>query len=120
MGFGHRVYRVMDPRAKILKGMSRSLGGRHGNTKWFEISEIIEDTVIREKNIFPNVDFYSASFYHELGIATDLFPAIFAMSRMSGWTAHVLEQKADNRLIRPRAEYIGPRDAAYVPLEDRS
>ena len=120
MGFGHRVYRVMDPRAKILKGMSRNLGERTGNTKWFEISEIVEDTVIREKNIFPNVDFYSASFYHELGIATDLFPAIFAMSRMSGWTAHVLEQQADNRLIRPRAEYTGPRDATYVPLEDRS
>lgn len=119
MGFGHRVYRVMDPRAKILKGMSRNLGERHGNTKWFEISEIVEDAVIREKNIFPNVDFYSASFYHELGIATDLFPAIFAMSRMSGWTAHVLEQQADNRLIRPRAEYTGPRAAAYVPLEDR-
>jgi citrate synthase len=120
MGFGHRVYRVMDPRAKILKGMSRDLGERHGNTKWFEISEIIEDTVAREKNLYPNVDFYSASFYHELGIATDLFPAIFAMSRMSGWTAHVLEQQADNRLIRPRAEYVGPRNAAYVPLEDRS
>ncbi len=120
MGFGHRVYRVMDPRAKILKGMARNLGERHGNTKWFEISEIVEDVVIREKNIFPNVDFYSASFYHELGIATDLFPAIFAMSRMSGWTAHVLEQQADNRLIRPRAEYTGPRDATYIPLEDRS
>jgi citrate synthase len=120
MGFGHRVYRIMDPRAKILKGMSRNLGERHGNTKWFEISEIVEDIVVREKNIFPNVDFYSASFYHELGIATDLFPAIFAMSRMSGWTAHVLEQQADNRLIRPRAEYTGPRDATYVPLEDRS
>ena len=120
MGFGHRVYRVMDPRAKILKGMARNLGERHGDTKWFDISEIIEDTVIREKNIFPNVDFYSASFYHELGIATDLFPAIFAMSRMSGWTAHVLEQQADNRLIRPRAEYTGPRDVSYRPLEDRS
>ena len=119
MGFGHRVYRVMDPRAKILKGMARNLGERHGNTKWFEISEIVEDIVIREKNIFPNVDFYSASFYRELGIATDLFPAIFAMSRMSGWTAHVLEQQADNRLIRPRAEYTGPRDAAYIPLEER-
>lgn len=120
MGFGHRVYRVMDPRAKVLKGMSRNLGGRHGNTKWFEISEIVEDVVIREKNIFPNVDFYSASFYHELGIATDLFPAIFAMSRMAGWTAHVLEQQADNRLIRPRAEYTGPRNVPYVPLENRS
>lgn len=120
MGFGHRVYRVMDPRAKILKGMSRNLGERHGNTKWFEISEVVEDVVIREKNIFPNVDFYSASFYHELGISTSLFPAIFAMSRMSGWTAHVLEQQADNRLIRPRAEYTGPRDVSYTPLEDRS
>lgn len=120
MGFGHRVYRVIDPRAKILKGMSRNLGERHGNTKWFEISKIVEDFVIREKNIFPNVDFYSASFYHELGIATDLFPAIFAMSRMSGWTAHVLEQQADNRLIRPRAEYTGPRDVSYTPLKDRS
>ena len=119
MGFGHRVYKVMDPRAKILKVMSRNLGERHGNTKWFEISEIIEDTVIREKNIFPNVDFYSASFYHELGIATDLFPAVFAMSRMAGWTAHVLEQQADNRLIRPRAEYTGPRNVSYLPLEDR-
>lgn len=120
MGFGHRVYRVMDPRAKILKGMSRNLGERTGDTKWFDISEIVEDVVIREKNIFPNVDFYSASFYHGLGIATDLFPAIFAMSRMSGWTAHVLEQQADNRLIRPRAEYVGPREVPYVPLEERS
>lgn len=119
MGFGHRVYRVMDPRAKILKRMARDLGEHTGDTKWYEISERVEDVVIREKNIFPNVDFYSASFYRALGISTDLFPAVFAMSRMAGWTAHVLEQKADNRLIRPRAEYTGPRGVEYVSLESR-
>jgi citrate synthase len=80
----------------------------------------MEETVAREKGIYPNVDFYSASFYHALGIPTGLFPAVFAMSRMTGWTAHVLEQKADNRLIRPRAEYTGPRDTAYVPIDERS
>lgn len=119
MGFGHRVYKVMDPRAKVLKNMSRALGERHGNTKWYEISEAVEEVMREEKGLYPNVDFYSASFYYELGIPVDLFPCVFAMSRMTGWTAHVLEQQADNRLIRPRAEYVGPRDVPYVPVEER-
>jgi citrate synthase len=119
MGFGHRVYKVMDPRAKVLKSMSHALGERHGNTRWYEISAAVEEVMREEKDLYPNVDFYSASFYHELGIPTDLFPAVFAMSRMTGWTAHVLEQQADNRLIRPRAEYVGERNARYVPVEQR-
>lgn len=120
MGFGHRVYKVMDPRATILKAMSKALGERHGNTKWFEISERIEKSLLQEKGLYPNVDFYSASFYHELGVPVDLFTCIFAMSRMAGWTAHVLEQQADNRLIRPRAEYMGPRNVEYLPLTNRN
>jgi citrate synthase len=107
-GFGHRVYRTEDPRATHLRQMSRELGQRARQPVWFEMSQRIEALVKAEKNLNPNVDFYSASTYHSLGIATDLFTPIFAVSRISGWTAHVLEQYANNRLIRPRAEYVGP------------
>jgi citrate synthase len=119
-GFGHRVYRTEDPRATHLRRMSKELGSRSGNTKWFDMSERIEGVVTGEKKLYPNVDFYSASTYYTLGIPIDLFTPIFAVSRISGWTAHVLEQYAHNRLIRPRAEYIGPvYPQSWVPLEQR-
>jgi len=119
-GFGHRVYHTEDPRATHLRQMSRDLGQRTGEPIWFEMSERIEAFVKSEKKLNANVDFYSASTYHSLGIDTDLFTPIFAVSRISGWTAHVLEQYANNRLIRPRAEYIGPEyPQRYVPVESR-
>ncbi len=119
-GFGHRVYRTEDPRATHLRQMSRELGQKFGNTRWYEISERIEAVVKAEKGLYPNVDFYSASTYYMMGIAIDLFTPIFAVSRMSGWTAHVLEQYANNRLIRPRAEYTGPPfPQPWMPLEQR-
>jgi 2-methylcitrate synthase len=119
MGFGHRVYRTVDPRATHLVEMSRKLGERTGETKWYEMSRKMEEVVTREKHLNANVDFYSASTYYALGIPTDLFTPIFACSRISGWTAHVLEQFRNNRLIRPRAEYVGPRGLKYVPIEER-
>jgi citrate synthase len=119
MGFGHRVYRTEDPRATHLREMSRQLGERIGESKWYEMSARMEEVVKREKGLNANVDFYSASTYYALGIPTDLFTPIFACSRISGWTAHVLEQYASNRLIRPRAEYVGPRDLRYVPIDER-
>jgi citrate synthase len=108
-GFGHRVYRTEDPRATHLRRMSKDLGERAGNTRWFEMSQRIEKLVTGEKKLYPNVDFYSASTYYTLGIPIDLFTPIFAVSRVSGWTAHCLEQYANNRLIRPRTDYIGPQ-----------
>ena len=107
-GFGHRVYHTEDPRATHLRRMSKELGQRAGNLRWFEMSQRIETLVKAEKKLNPNVDFYSASTYYMLGIPIDLFTPIFAVSRVSGWTAHVLEQYTNNRLIRPRAEYTGP------------
>ena len=119
-GFGHRVYRTEDPRATHLRQMSRDLGRQAGNTRWFEISQRIEAVMKVEKQIDANVDFYSASTYHTLGIAVDLFTPIFVVSRVAGWTAHVLEQYANNRLIRPRAEYIGPEyPQTFAPLDAR-
>jgi citrate synthase len=119
-GFGHRVYTTEDPRATHLRRMSKELGQKAGNTKWYEMSERIEALVKAEKKLFPNVDFYSASTYYTMGIAIDLYTPIFAVSRISGWTAHVLEQLANNRLIRPRAEYTGPTyPQSWVPLEQR-
>jgi citrate synthase len=119
-GFGHRVYHTEDPRATHLRQMSKDLGQRTGETIWYEMSQRIEALVRAEKKLYPNVDFYSASTYHALGIATDLFTPIFAVSRISGWTAHVLEQYANNRLIRPRADYVGPEyPQRYLPVESR-
>jgi citrate synthase len=119
-GFGHRVYHTEDPRATHLRQMSRELGQRAGQPVWYEMSQRIEALVKSEKKLNANVDFYSASTYYALGIPIDLFTPIFAVSRISGWTAHVLEQYANNRLIRPRAEYIGPEyPQRYVPLEAR-
>jgi len=119
MGFGHAVYKTMDPRAVVLKRLSKETGERHGDTSWYEISEAIERTVSEQKGLFPNVDFYAASVYHTLGIPTDLMTPIFALARMAGWTAHVREQYADNRVIRPGSEYIGPRAQSWVPIDER-
>ncbi len=119
-GFGHRVYTTEDPRATHLRQMSRDLGYSSGQTKWFDYSRRIEQFINTEKKLNANVDFYSASTYHTLGIDLDLFTPIFAVSRVAGWTAHVMEQLADNRLIRPRAEYIGPAyPNRYTPIEER-
>ncbi len=119
-GFGHRVYHTEDPRATHLRRMSKELGERAGNTRWYEMSQKIEALVKGEKKLNPNVDFYSASTYYTLGIPIDLFTPIFAVSRVSGWTAHVLEQLANNRLIRPRADYVGPSyPQTFVPLDRR-
>ena len=119
-GFGHRVYRTEDPRATHLRTMSRDLGATSGIPKWYEMSRQIEEYVVRERQLNANVDFYSASMYHALGIDVDLFTPVFAVSRISGWTAHVMEQFEDNRLIRPRAEYQGPiYPTPYVPMQQR-
>ena len=119
-GFGHRVYHTEDPRATHLRRMSKELGERAGNTRWFEMSQRIENLVKAEKKLNPNVDFYSASTYYILGIPIDLFTPIFAVSRISGWTAHCLEQYANNRLIRPRTDYIGPEyPQTVLPLDQR-
>jgi citrate synthase len=119
-GFGHRVYRTEDPRATHLRRMSKELGERSGNQRWFDMSRRIEQLVTGEKKLYPNVDFYSASTYYTLGIPVDLYTPIFAVSRISGWTAHCLEQYKNNRLIRPRTEYIGPSyPQSFVPLEQR-
>jgi 2-methylcitrate synthase len=119
-GFGHRVYHTEDPRATHLRKMSHDLGQSSGEPKWFDISNKIEQFVKADKKLNANVDFYSASTYHTLGIDVDLFTPIFAVSRISGWTAHVIEQLDDNRLIRPRADYIGPAyPAKYVPMDQR-
>jgi citrate synthase len=119
-GFGHRVYHTEDPRATHLRQMSRDLGQSKGEPAWFDMSHHIEQFMKSEKKLNANVDFYSASTYHTLGIDVDLFTPIFAVSRISGWAAHVIEQLDDNRLIRPRAEYVGPAyPAKYVPIERR-
>jgi citrate synthase len=119
MGFGHRVYKTWDPRARILREMSRRLGEQVGDTHWFEISDRIQQSVMEEKGLYPNVDFYTASVYSALGIPPDLYTTLFATARMAGWTAHIREQYADNRLIRPDSEYIGPGVREWVPIEDR-
>ena len=118
-GFGHRVYRTWDPRALILKEYARRLSELKGDTRWYEISLEVERTVHGEKGLYPNVDFYSATVYHALGIPLDLYTPVFAVSRVVGWTAHLMEQYADNRLIRPRADYVGALQATYVPLGER-
>jgi citrate synthase len=119
MGFGHRVYKTMDPRAAELKKVSQELGKAASDTRWYEISRVIEEVMMREKGLYPNVDFYSASTYFVLGIPIDLYTPIFAMSRISGWLAHIMEQLADNKLIRPRAQYVGEMGLKYVPIDER-
>ena len=120
MGFGHRVYKEGDPRAKILREMSRQITAEIGQPQLYEMSVRIDDVMQREKGLLPNVDFYSATVYHAMGIPTDLFTPVFAMSRVAGWCAHVLEQYAKNRIYRPRGKYVGPTGLRYVPIEQRA
>ncbi len=121
MGFGHRVYRhVDDPRATILRRLAKELGEAVGEPLWYQIAEAVEKAVMSEKGLRPNVDFYAGTLLHYLGLPTDLFTPMFAAARAAGWTAHIREQYADNRIIRPESEYIGPRDQVYVPIEERS
>ncbi len=120
MGFGHRVYKTIDPRAKHLKRMSKEWGERAGNVKWFLMSEKIEDMMQSFKHLNANVDFYSASTYYAMGIEPEMFTAIFAVARTIGWTSHIIEQLVDNRIMRPEAAYAGPENKMFVPIEKRS
>jgi len=119
MGIGHAVYKTEDPRATWLRRYSKEMADKTGETKWYEMSEKIEKIMHDKKGMYPNVDFYSASTYYLMGIPLDLYTPIFAVSRISGWTGHILEQYGNNKLIRPRAEYIGKRDQKYVPINER-
>jgi citrate synthase len=119
MGFGHAVYRTMDPRAKVLKELAHEVGARHDAPVWAQIFDALQETVLDQKGLWPNVDLYAAGVYHVLGIPTDLMTPLFALARMAGWTAHVREQYADNKVIRPGSIYVGPKDRAYVPIDDR-
>lgn len=124
MGFGHRVYRALDPRAPILRSLAAELAAQGGNTRWLDIASRIESVMREEmdrrgKKIYPNVDFYSASVYYTLGIPTDMFTNVFALARTPGWTAHMIEQLRDNRLIRPKAVYVGALDRKVSPIDER-
>jgi 2-methylcitrate synthase len=119
MGFGHRVYKTWDPRATVLREIAERLGRQFGETRWYEISVRVQETVMAEKSLYPNVDFYTASVYSALGLPPDLYTPLFAAARMAGWTAHIREQYADNRLIRPDSEYVGPGPRDWRPLEAR-
>jgi 2-methylcitrate synthase len=119
MGFGHRVYTTCDPRSDIIKKWSLSLGEDKGDLLLYQISERVEEVMWNEKKLFPNLDFYSASAYHYCDIPTPLFTPIFVMSRITGWSAHVFEQRANNKLIRPTSEYIGPESRAFPAIETR-
>ena len=120
MGFGHRVYRVSDPRSPVIKGWARRLGEQVGDTRLYPISERIEEVMWRERHLFPNLDFYSASAYHFLGVPTPMFTPLFVISRITGWAAHVFEQRANNKLIRPTADYTGPAPRPFVPIAGRT
>jgi citrate synthase len=119
MGIGHRVYKVLDPRAPHLKRMAQVLAAKVGDAKWIQMSERIAELMLQKKGLHANVDFYSATVYYSLGIPTDLFTPIFAIARTAGWTANVLEQLSDNRLIRPQSQYTGPVGLKVVPIESR-
>ena len=120
MGFGHRVYTTSDPRNSVNKGMSKILAEETGDKKLYAISEAIETVMWKEKKLFANADFFAASVYHFMGIPTYLFTPIFVCSRITGWAAHIMEQRANNKLIRPAAEYIGPNLQAWLPIDRRS
>jgi citrate synthase len=118
-GFGHAVYKTMDPRVTVLKGLCQELGERRRQPQWYEIFAALEQTTFEQRGLYPNVDLYAAGVYHILDIPTDLMTPIFALARMAGWTAHVREQYANNRIIRPDSDYIGPAERSYVPIEGR-
>ena len=120
MGFGHRIYHTFDPRAVILKGVAEKLTARSGQSKWLDIAVRLEEDVWEKKHLRPNVEFYAAVVLNELGVPKDLMPAVFACNRVAGWIAHIYEQYADNRIIRPLTEYVGPSSTPYVPIEQRS
>jgi len=119
MGFGHRVYKISDPRSDIIKAWAKKLAAAGGDERLYPVSERIEQVMRREKKLFPNLDFYSASAYHFCGIPTAMFTPLFVVSRITGWAAHIIEQRADNRLIRPNADYIGPDPRPFVPIARR-
>ena len=119
MGFGHPVYTQSDPRSATIKAMAKSLVDESGDDKLYHVAERIETVMWREIELFPNLDFYSAVTYHALGIPVDLFTPLFVCSRMSGWASHIIEQRGDNKLLRPTAEYIGEPSRPYVPIEER-
>ena len=120
MGFGHRVYKVSDPRSDVIKAWSKRLGEEHAEKHLYPVSERLEQVMRREKKMFPNLDFYSATAYHFCGIPTAMFTPLFVISRITGWAAHIIEQRADNRLIRPNADYVGPDPRPFTPIEKRS
>ncbi|MPZ76855.1 MAG: 2-methylcitrate synthase [Deltaproteobacteria bacterium] len=119
MGFGHRVYKISDPRSDVIKAWAKKLGDAQGDKRLYAVSERIEQVMRREKNMFPNLDFYSASAYHFCDIPTPMFTPLFVVSRITGWAAHIIEQRADNRLIRPNADYVGPEPRPFVPMANR-
>jgi 2-methylcitrate synthase len=119
MGFGHAVYRERDPRNAAIKALAKELSESVGDIRLFAVFEAIEKVMWDEKRLFPNLDFYSAAAYHFMGIPTPLFTPIFVISRVAGWSAHIIEQRANNRLIRPKADYIGPEPRPFVPVEQR-
>ena len=120
MGFGHRVYTTHDPRSAIIKQWAKKLSEESGNMQLYSIAEAVEKVMWEEKKLFPNLDFYSAVTYHLCQIPTPMFTPLFVMSRISGWSAHLLEQRANNKLIRPLSNYIGPQRRTWIPLEKRS
>ncbi len=120
MGFGHRVYKIKDPRSDFMKNYTKRLAERLGDNMYFDISVAIEKTMKEKKGMFPNVDFYAAAFYYYLGIPIPLYTPIFAISRVSGWIAHIFEQRENNRLIRPKAEYVGPESQTFIPISERN
>jgi 2-methylcitrate synthase len=119
MGFGHRIYKISDPRSDVIKAWAKKLADAHGDNRLYPVSERIEQVMRREKKLFPNLDFYSAGAYHFCGIPTPIFTPLFVVARITGWAAHIIEQRADNRLIRPNADYVGPEPRPFIPIADR-